>query len=108
MSNLIEQLKTGKCPFTGKTYNCERCNVEPEEHPIPSDTPGMHELHMRFDITRFAEGQTTKTEMKQIATGFTKEDGTHPKPDELLEYFRQLYRLGVEVIPMCNCRRVAL
>ena len=105
MNNIIEQLTTGKCPFTGKTYNCERCNVTPEPHPIPSDTPGFSEIHLQFCITRFAEGKTTRKEMIQIAKGFIAEDGSHPTPEELLTYFQKLYRLGVEVIPMCSCKR---
>ena len=40
-----------------------------------------------------------------MAKGFTREDGSHPRPDELLEYFSELYRYGVEVIPMCKCER---
>ena len=102
---LIDKLKNGTCPFTGQHYDCARCELKPEYHQIPGDTPGTHELHMCFCITRFAKGQTTKKEMKQIAQGFIMDGGGHPLPETLLDYFSELYRYGVEVIPMCDCER---
>lgn len=102
---LINKLKTGICPFTGQRYDCARCEIEPERVDIPSDTPGTYELHMCFEITRFVFGQTTKLEMKQLARCFTNEDGKHPTPEWLMEYFRTLHSFGVEKIPMCDCER---
>ena len=102
---LIEKLKNGTCPFTGRGYDCARCELDPEEIKMPSDTPGMYEVHMQFCITRFVHGQTTKKEMKQVANMFVEDDGSHPTPEYLLGYFRDLARFGVEVIPMCNCER---
>ena len=103
---LIHKVKNGTCPFTGQRYDCARCELKPEEHPIPSQKrPGFSEIHCCFCITRFATGQTTKPEVMRLAKGFTREDGSHPRSDELLEYFRDLYRYGVEVIPLCKCER---
>lgn len=103
---LIEKVKNGICPFTAQRYDCARCDLDPESTPITSnDFPGMTELHMSFCITRFATGQTDKREMRRIAKGFISEDGTNPTVDYLLDYFRTLYSLGVELIPMCSCDR---
>ena len=106
---LLDRLKTGICPFTGRRYDCARCETKPERRPIPGGAPGVYlgvyELHLAFCITRFATGQTTAQELKRIARGFAAEDGAAPEPNELLAYFRELYRLGVEKIPMCQCKR---
>jgi hypothetical protein len=103
---LIEQLKNGTCPFTGQRYDCARCEVEPEHHRIPcGDDSSKSVWHMCFCITRFVQGHTDKREMKRIAKGFTLEDGSNPSPEYLLEYFAELYRLGAEKIPMCDCKR---
>ena len=102
---LLDKLKNGTCPFTGQRYDCARCELKPENRPIPSQKrPGFSEIHCFFCITRFATGQTTKIEMRRIAKGFIM-DGRTPTVNELLEYFRKLYALGVEVIPMCECER---
>lgn len=104
--SLIEQLKTGTCPFTGQLYNCVRCEIKPERHRIPcSDNHTRSILHMHFCISRFIKGQTDKREIKRLAKGFTLDDGRHPTPEELMEYFAELWRLGAEVIPMCECKR---
>lgn len=96
---LIEQLKTGTCSFTGKTYNCERCEVKPKYE------KGPHVLHMSFCITGFVNGILGKRELKRTAKAFVKADGTPPTPEELLEYFKELYKLGAKVIPMSdNCK----
>ena len=102
---LLDKLQNGTCPFTGQRYDCARCELEPENHPILSDEPGWSIVHCYFGITRFATGQTTKREMRRIAKGFTVQNGLNPDPEYLLEYFRELYKYGVEVIPMCNCER---
>lgn len=97
---LLEQLKHGTCPFTGQTYNCERCEIEPEYE------KGPHVLHMSFCITGFVNGILGKRELKRTAKAFVMDDGTHPTPEELLAYFKKLYRLGVNVIPMSdNCKK---
>lgn len=102
---LIQKVKNGTCPFTGQRYDCARCELNPENHPIPvKDQPGLSEVHCCFCITRFATGQTTKIEMRRLAKGFTI-DGRNPTVNQLLEYFRELYALGVQVIPMCECER---
>ncbi len=102
---LIEQVKNGTCPFTGKRYDCARCDLDPESIPIPAAEPGFREMHMCFCIERFATGQTTKGEMRRIASGFVTDDGKHPTPTALMDYFRTLYSCGVKVIPMCHCDR---
>lgn len=96
---LLEQLKHGTCPFTGQTYNCERCEIKPEYE------KGPHVLHMSFCITGFVDGILGKRELKRTAKAFVMDDGTHPTPEKLLAYFKELYRLGVNVIPMSdNCK----
>ena len=96
---LLEQLKHGTCPFTGQTYNCERCEIKPEYE------KGPHVLHMSFCITGFVEGKIGKLELGRTARAFRMDDGRRPTPTWLLEYFKKLYRLGAKVIPMSdNCK----
>ncbi|MBQ4434346.1 MAG: hypothetical protein IJU61_03530 [Victivallales bacterium] len=101
---LIKLIQKGTCPFTGQRYDCARCEVKPEYHKIPSDQPGMHSIHMSFCITGYVK-QMSRKELRRIANIFTMDDGRHPKVDELIEYFTELYKLGVEHLPMCDCKR---
>jgi hypothetical protein len=102
---IIDELKNGTCPFTGQRYDCARCEITPERHDIPSETPGMHQIHMNFCINQFVKGYTTTAELKRLARGFVKENGKKPTGRELLEWFVELHKYGVEVLPMCECKR---
>ena len=64
----------------------------------------MHTIHMSFCITGYVKHMSRK-ELRGLANIFTMNDGRHPKVDELIEYFMELYKLGVEKLPMCECNR---
>ena len=102
---LIEQLKTGTCPFTGKTYNCERCEIKPEYNRYPTGEEGHTTMRIGLSlcITGFVTGRIGKRELNKTAKWFTMDDGRNPSPEYLLEYFKELYRLGANVIPLHEC-----
>lgn len=102
---LIEQLKTGVCPFTGKNYNCERCEIKPEFNRYPTGEEGhtIMRIGISLCITGFVTGRIGKRELRQTTKMFTTNDGKNPTPEALLEYFKELYRLGANVIPLHEC-----
>ena len=101
---LVKKVRDGICPFTGERYDCARCDVKPKEMHKPNDD-GMHSIHMCVCITGFVTGLQGKAMLRAIARSFTNEDGSHPTPQSVLEYFNALYRLGVKLIPICKCKR---
>ena len=46
---LLYKPKNGTCPFTGQRHDRARCELKPEERPIPSrKRPGFSEIHCCF------------------------------------------------------------
>lgn len=93
---LIEILKNGICPHTGKRYNCLRCDGA-KPHDLMNQ--GVHIVHCGFAVENsFAGFNDPLTRWNKLASVFT---GVH-SGRELREYFLKLHLLGVEFIPMSD------
>lgn len=93
--NLIEQLKTGTCPFTGKRYDCGRCEKF-EKLEFAEPPAGLH-ISMSFD-GYLSDGKRGMKELHKIVGG--KKVCTE---QECANYYWDLYRLGADTVPVGEC-----
>lgn len=93
---LVEELKTGICKFTGQKYDCARCEHTPETQEPPCN------IHLNLHIASYIEDNAPMSEYRRMARAFTSTKcsvtGTM-----LRQYFSQLYALGVRCIPIGEC-----
>ena len=91
---MLERMKTGKCPFTGKPYDCSRCEVY-KDLKNPENAP--YNLHMSL---YFGEAITDGTKglrwLKKVV-------GRQYSFDDLREYFGGMYQLGATHHPIGEC-----
>lgn len=87
---MIDVLKNGTCPFTGKTYDCGRCEAyKTLEHPMGAST-----LHICFFFgDAILDGRRGLNYLRKVVG---KEHILH----EVGEYFTTLYRMGADHIPI--------
>ena len=93
----LERLKNGICPFTGKRYDCGRCEAH-ETLKHPEGTYGMH-IGMNFD-GMLLDGKTGQRRLHKYVGG--KAACTF---DECVDYFADLFQLGATVVPVGVCDR---
>ena len=93
---LVERLKVEKCCFTGKVFDCGRCQLQPERIKPPCG------IHMGICIDGYIEDNAPMREYNRLAKGFNNKAITGRV---LREYFCQLYALGVRIIPVGECSR---
>ena len=93
LEELIEQVKNGTCPFTGKPYDCARCEIKPKAH---EEFHGSRKLHCGLCITH----------PLSYRMGGWDVPLEYFDPSDRREAMPQLARLlqfGVEQIPFGDC-----
>lgn len=87
---MIDTLKNGTCPFTGKPYDCGRCEkYKTLEHPKGGFTTHIN-LYFGDAIRDGKQG------LKWLRKIVGKEYTEH----EVEEYFTALYRMGADRVPV--------
>jgi hypothetical protein len=93
--NDLENIKSGVCPFTGKPYDCGRC----EEYSKLEFHKGPGVLHVGLCFDRYlADGKTGMRHLHNIVGG--KDTCTI---DECADFFWEMHRRGAEYIPFGEC-----
>lgn len=95
--NEIERIKTGTCPFTGRPYDCGRCEEysKLEFH----RGPGVLHIGLCFDGP-LADGKTGMRYLHKLVGG-----NKTCTIDECADYFWELYRNGADHVPVGECDR---
>ena len=87
---MIDLLKKGKCPFTGKPYDCGRCEAyKTLQHPKGAST-----LHISFyfgDAIR--DGKRGLNYLRKVV-------GKDCTLREVDEYFTALFQMGADHVPI--------
>ena len=86
---MIDTLKNGTCPFTGKPYDCGRC----ETYKTLKIPMGKSMLHIGFyfgDAIR--DGKRGLNHLRKVV-------GKEHTLREVDEYFTALYRMGADHVP---------
>lgn len=87
---MIDVLKNGKCPFTGKPYDCGRCEAYKTLQP-PKGASTLHIALYFGDAIR---------DGKRGLNYLRKAVGYEHTLREVDEYFTALYRMGADRVPM--------
>ena len=87
---MTEILKHGKCPFTGKPYDCGRCDV----HKSFKGLTGPHTIHMNLYFKdAIQDGLRGVRWLKKVVGGkYTL--------DEVRAYFTELFMMGATCVPI--------
>lgn len=94
---MVGTLKNGKCPFTGKPYNCGNCEVY-KTIGFPQGN-GPYGLHMSLSF-----GAAIK-DGKRGLKWLQKMVGKEHTLDEVEEYFTEGFRRGADHHPIGECDR---
>ena len=89
---MIDVLKNGTCPFTGKPYDCGRCETY-KTLKIPMGESTIHICLFFGDAIR--DGKRGLNYLRKVVG---KEHTLH----EVEEYFTALYRMGADHHPIGN------
>lgn len=92
---MIDKIKNGICPFTGRRYDCGRCEV----YKGLKQPQGGHTAHICLDFDDAIRDGKRGLKWLQRAVG-----KQHPL-SEVEEYFSTLYQLGATTHPIGECDR---
>ena len=94
--NLVDQLRNGTCPFTGRRYDCARCE---EFRNIDRSGTGPWDMHISMDFDGYlADGKRGIKDLHRMVGG-----NKTCTQQECADYFWQLYHLGAETVPVGDC-----
>ena len=87
---MIDVLKKGACPFTGKPYDCGRCETY-KTLKLPMGRSTIHICLYFGDAIRDGK-RGIKWLRKMVDTEYTEH--------EVEEYFTELFRMGADHVPV--------
>ena len=91
---------TDICQFTGKEYDCARCDGYREDW----CGKGTHSIHMGHSVSGPIR-RNTKKDWREMAKYMTRDDGGRMTGEEVQIEFMKLHAKGIETIPLKNCDR---
>ena len=72
-TELVQRLRTGICPHTGKRYDCAHCEwKEPEPPPLKHGMVRRYTIGISLCIDGYVENNTPKREWNRLAKCFTE------------------------------------